>query len=167
MGSERRPRVGSYGYLSSSSHCCSGEGSAGASGVHGAILWHIQGPIEVVHIHQRVQILGFRWAQHVGLYTIGLAQLEKPGRKCLSPWEAGFQAPYLTQGLRYNPTPAASRSLGGSLCPEDTLGLLQQESEGVEPVWRQSLEPHPSGSSICSSDSFERGLGGLNTHSQE
>lgn len=54
VGSERRPRVGSYGYLSSSSHCCSGEGSTGASGVHGTILWHIQGPIEVVHVHQRI-----------------------------------------------------------------------------------------------------------------
>lgn len=73
VGSKQRPRIGSDGYLSSSSHCCPGEGGAGASRVHGTVLWHIQGPIEVVHVHQWIQILRLCWAQHMGLYPIGLA----------------------------------------------------------------------------------------------
>lgn len=124
--------MGSYGYLSSPSHCCSGEGSAGASRVHGTVPRHIQGPIEVVHIHQRIQILGLCGAQHMGFYTVGLAQLEKTRRKFMSMWEAGLRGTHLTQRPRYTPTPAASRSLGRSLCPEDPLGhLLQGEEDGA------------------------------------
>lgn len=74
----RGPRAGRPLYLCSAGSGGPGEGGTGAGGVHGAVMRHVQGPVEVFHIHQRIQCLGLCRAQHVGLHAIGLAQLGDP-----------------------------------------------------------------------------------------
>lgn len=84
-------RAAAIRYLGSSGCSRPGKGSAGASRVHGAVLWHIQGPIEVIHVHQWVQSLGLCRTQHMGLHTIGLAQLEGPEEA--ERWELFWELP--------------------------------------------------------------------------
>lgn len=69
------PRAGRRSYLRPPRGGRPGEAGAGASGVHGTVVRHVQGPVEVLHVHQRIQSLGFPRAQHVGLDAIDLAQL--------------------------------------------------------------------------------------------
>lgn len=58
-----------------------GEAGAGAGRVHGTVVRHVQGPVEVLHVHQRIQSLGFPGAQHMGLDAIDPAQLGGPRGK--------------------------------------------------------------------------------------
>lgn len=52
-------RSGSH-YHGSPGSGSSGQGGAGARWVHGAILWYIQSSIQIVNVHQRIQVLGLR-----------------------------------------------------------------------------------------------------------
>lgn len=75
------PRAGRRSYLRPPRGGGPGEAGAGAGGVHGTVVWHVQGPVEVLHVHQRIQSLGFPGAQHVGLDAVDLAQLgERRGK---------------------------------------------------------------------------------------
>ena len=84
----RRPRLGAGGpgdrrrsYLRPPGSGSPGEAGAGAGGVHGTVVRHVQCPVEVLHVHQRIQSLGFPGAQHVGLDAIDPAQLGGPRGK--------------------------------------------------------------------------------------
>lgn len=88
---------GSHRYLCSPSCSSPGEGGTGAGGVHGTVVRHVQGPIQVVHVHQRVQCLGLCGAQHMGLHAVRLAQLEGPRAKGPSPQGADLLWPLYSQ----------------------------------------------------------------------
>lgn len=53
------------------------QGGAGPRRVHGAVLGDVQGSVQVVHVHQRIQVLGLGGGQDVGLDAVDFAQLER------------------------------------------------------------------------------------------
>lgn len=55
----------------------SAQGGAGPRRVHGAIFGDVQGPVQVVHVHQRIQVLGLSRGQDVGLDAVDFTQLER------------------------------------------------------------------------------------------
>ena len=67
----------SWGYRGAAGRGCPGQRGAGPGWVHGAVLGDVECPVQVVHVHQRVQVLGLRRGQHVGLDTVHLAELEE------------------------------------------------------------------------------------------
>lgn len=63
-------------YRGSPGRGSSGQGGAGSRRVHGAVFWYVQRSVQIVHVHQGVQVLGLSRRQHVGLDTVHFAQLE-------------------------------------------------------------------------------------------
>lgn len=146
-----RAGYGGLRYLCSPGSGGPGESGTGARGVHGAVLWHVQRPVEVIHIHQRIQCLGLRRAQHVGLHAVGLAQLGGPRGKLLSPRGSDLLRPLssLAGPPRVSFDSASSGSLSRSPypcspCPLSRL-LIRMRSSGqwVEAGSGPSHFPHP------------------------
>lgn len=55
----------------------SAQRGAGPRWVHGPVFGDIQGPVQIVHVHQRVQVLGLSRGQDVGFDAINFAQLKR------------------------------------------------------------------------------------------
>ena len=69
-------------YLGSPGGRSSAQRGAGARRVHGAVLRHIQGSVQIINVHQRIQVLGLgRW-QHMGLDSVNFTQLGDERRRC-------------------------------------------------------------------------------------
>lgn len=72
----RKPALSRPAHRGSPGGGSSSQSGAGSCWVHGAIFWYIKCSIQIINIHQRIQVLGLRRWQDIGLDAINFTQLE-------------------------------------------------------------------------------------------